>query len=918
MEQRYVPGFRDASFSAIAVHPSKRYIAVAEGCSAAMAVPPNIYVLAYPELEVARLLRNGTSRSYADLCFDGVGDTLASVGGDPDYMLTIWSWRSEKVVLRNKAFSQDVFRVAFSPDAEGQLTTSGMGHIKFWKVASTFTGLKLQGLLGKFGVSELTDISSFVAFPDGKVLSSTETGNLLLWDGGMIKCEIAAKGVSSGEGAKKRGGCHAGKVEVVMLFDQEIVTAGDDGVVKVWDFEMVDAADVTTNYGPAGSGGGGGEEQGGQGGNSGGGMNQVRIFEIEPVDELPIGKDVKVKHMVRSPTTPSEYLLQDSLGGHVFRIDTHKRTTDKILSFHAGPVVACDTSPLGHALASLGDDGTLRIWDYITTRSCIAKLRLGNPEEPSSTHGTCLQYLPTSLDPLGCTVITGSNDGVIRIITHTPFPPPKDGKQPQACSLYLQFVFKPHAGGLSAIEVSADGTVLATGGEDGTIFFFGIEKSHGVGVQHGLGAPSAVPKWDFAPVEEGGQGGVKFTPIGFVKAESPPVRISFSPDNSDGFENDEEEEDEEEVDGEEGEDGDKKPEDGERRESNESVDAKGTSANRRKLLVVLRNGEMFTMISPDAQKVDSSLTFEIHSDAVDMKQWEVSVPIKKPVEAPKDPKQQVAQQPPTGVSPSTAPSDQPATAQQEPNETAPTTMIPSTTNLSVPNSMFIEMRKSRGLAIRTGSPIVNAIYLEGGYAILAFTNTNGEGELRVCRLKHPDRSRLLLVYKSPISTIRITTSAKYIVVGSVDGMVGLRKLRLEDIEWTQKFQPTEHEQFAKFLERLEAESQDTKSSGQNLEQVQGEGPAQDIDPTDSIGDLLRAQSRGKMAENEPAGHYWLGYPHGCRYGTVSMIATSFDDSYLLSAGNDGGLFSFRVTFEDVQRSECTFLVDTVNWSHLCH
>ena len=70
----------------------------------------------------------------------------------------------------------------------------GIGHIKFWKMASTFTGLKLQGQLGKFGATELSDIASFVFLPGGKILSTTETGNLLLWDGGFIKCELMMKG----------------------------------------------------------------------------------------------------------------------------------------------------------------------------------------------------------------------------------------------------------------------------------------------------------------------------------------------------------------------------------------------------------------------------------------------------------------------------------------------------------------------------------------------------------------------------------------------------------------------------------------------------------------------------------------------------------------------------------------------------
>ena len=54
-------------------------------------------------------------------------------------------------------------------------------------MAKTFTGLKLQGQLGKFGKTEISDIEGYVELPDGKVLSGTEWGNMLVWDGGLIK-----------------------------------------------------------------------------------------------------------------------------------------------------------------------------------------------------------------------------------------------------------------------------------------------------------------------------------------------------------------------------------------------------------------------------------------------------------------------------------------------------------------------------------------------------------------------------------------------------------------------------------------------------------------------------------------------------------------------------------------------------------
>jgi hypothetical protein len=116
------------------------------------------------------------------------------------------------------------------------------------------------GELGKFGVSELSDISGFVHLMDGKVVSSSDYGRLLVWEGGSIKCEIVGKGGQF---------CHKGAIHVVMVEEGELLTAGEDGYVRVWDLEAVDNADA-----PNGT--------------------ESRLFQLEPLDEMHIGKDVKV------------------------------------------------------------------------------------------------------------------------------------------------------------------------------------------------------------------------------------------------------------------------------------------------------------------------------------------------------------------------------------------------------------------------------------------------------------------------------------------------------------------------------------------------------------------------------------------------------------------------------------------------
>ena len=102
-----------------------------------------------------------------------------------------------------------------------------MGHIRFWKMAATFTGLKLQGDIGKFGRVDLSDVNAFAELPDGKVLSGSERGMLLLWEGNFIKSEISLpKGILP----------HQGNITFIDLLLEEgrFITAGVDGYVRQW------------------------------------------------------------------------------------------------------------------------------------------------------------------------------------------------------------------------------------------------------------------------------------------------------------------------------------------------------------------------------------------------------------------------------------------------------------------------------------------------------------------------------------------------------------------------------------------------------------------------------------------------------------------------------------------------------------
>ncbi|GFR82702.1 cilia- and flagella-associated protein 44-like [Elysia marginata] len=436
--QTYLRSTSGWGIGAICVHPSRKYFAVGEKGEA-----PNINIFEFPSLKLYRIMRGGTEQSYTSLTFSPDGELLASQGGEPDFMLTVWNWRQEKTTLRTKSFSQDVFRVSFAPELEGQLTTAGSGHIRFWKMADTFTGLKLQGELGRFGRTEISDIEGYVELPDGKVLSGSEWGNLLLWDGGLIKVEITTK-------SKKN--CHSGPIMQILLDEGELMTVGSDGFIRVWDFEAIDTADSTDDSG---------------------------MFHMDPMNELQVGAEtgdeVHLYTIVKSvddENEPTIWYAQDANGG-IWKLDlsfSHtSQAPEKLFTFHAGSISGCVSSPLTHLAVSAGLDKTVRAFDYIQMKQ-LAEVKF-------SAGGTCIEWVPLTVDTKGSSVVVGFHDGVVRSLTVTKLEGDHSRRhEKQEAEIVLKQAFKPHNGPVTAMAFDGKGEVLATGSSDGTVFFLYVSE----------------------------------------------------------------------------------------------------------------------------------------------------------------------------------------------------------------------------------------------------------------------------------------------------------------------------------------------------------------------------------------------------------------------------------------------------------
>lgn len=343
-------------------------------------------------------------------------------------------------------------QVSFSPDDEGRLTTSGTGHIRFWRVASTFTGLKLQGEIGKFGKIEMTDIDCFCHMPDGKVVSGAESGSLLIWEGQFIKCRVVRPG---------RTGCHDGPVLHVSLdrTDMLVVTSGADGYIRWWLFADIDTADAD---------------------------DDSMCCEVVPMRELFIGESVSARCVERGGVRgdpSSDHLLVTDGKGVLWKVPTPESIaaastegspspdTTKLATFHAGAITGVDTSFLEQLAATCGVDGTVRIWDFLTKKP-LEMARFPRPAQ-------CLQWANDYVDPAGHTVAVGFADGVVRVLVRDPRGDGAGGDAARAGggsvdgegSLRRAQTLKPHDGAVVSVAYSPNGKLLATVGKDCKLFF---------------------------------------------------------------------------------------------------------------------------------------------------------------------------------------------------------------------------------------------------------------------------------------------------------------------------------------------------------------------------------------------------------------------------------------------------------------
>ncbi|KAF3430089.1 hypothetical protein E2986_07212 [Frieseomelitta varia] len=406
---------------------------------------PVISIFNWPNMECITVLKGGTTKRYFHLSYSPDGLLLVSQGGEPDYYISLWNWKESNIILQCKSHVQDVYNVTFSKYIPGQLTSSGVGHIKFWKMSKTFTGLKLKGEIGKFGNTEISDIIAIHPMPDETVVSGCEWGNILLWDESLIKLEACRK---------NRETAHVGYItqfeyingELMSIGNRKKFIIGSDGWIRFWFYETIDHADLS---------------------------DDEQFLEIQPIYEFQIAEENENAMLMsiqkQEPNSEKTmWYAQDGNGG-VWLLDlcTSKKehVQQKVFTCHAGPVVDMDIADWGPFVATLDKNGNLHIYNYIEKElSLIHKF-----------YDTSRQviWLPCKIEKTGSTLVCAFENGIVRMITviiqmsNTAYNIKKD-------STKLIQVLKPHSMPITVMSLNAACSLLVTGSDDATIFVFNI------------------------------------------------------------------------------------------------------------------------------------------------------------------------------------------------------------------------------------------------------------------------------------------------------------------------------------------------------------------------------------------------------------------------------------------------------------
>ncbi|KAJ3210784.1 Echinoderm microtubule-associated protein-like 5 [Dinochytrium kinnereticum] len=182
--QTFFQGHHKEDVTAIAVHPSRKYVATGDIVSHESGTFIYVWDAANAgAAPVAKIAVGGKPmRGVADLEFSNDGKYLVAVLMDNEHTVQVYEWQKAgaKPLAADKGSTDDIFGITYNPKSPNEFVTYGVKHLKYWTLDAA-SG-RLSNDRGIFGAHRSQSVLSCAFLPDGTFVTGTFGGDLLFWN----------------------------------------------------------------------------------------------------------------------------------------------------------------------------------------------------------------------------------------------------------------------------------------------------------------------------------------------------------------------------------------------------------------------------------------------------------------------------------------------------------------------------------------------------------------------------------------------------------------------------------------------------------------------------------------------------------------------------------------------------------------
>eukprot|EP00742_Colponemidia_sp_Colp-10_P004312 GILJ01004600.1.p1 GENE.GILJ01004600.1~~GILJ01004600.1.p1 ORF type:complete len:1711 (-),score=393.32 GILJ01004600.1:88-5118(-) len=423
--------------SCAAGHARTQSFAIAE-----KGIEPNILVYSYPTKKIRHTLKGGTDLEFADIAFSRDGKRLVSIGKATDYKVVVWDLeKGEKLPGAEAVLPAQCSSVLFNPRNADEFAVLGRDCIFYYYLERTYKShvMRLRELPLSAEDRAKTHYTSLCWDPYNRLYAATDNGQLMLLnpqDGSVIHCLDTKSSISTLLVTQKHLiASHADHVLRWRLLDRPLNSNQRESdseptsplaVVKELELPGSVVCSMVYNHD----------------------FSQLLIGTREGgIKMLPVSAETaeEDEEDIPSSTLDSAPTLDQPAKEQIVKLT---QTPTELGSFHNGSVSGVVRLGETSQIASCGDDGAMRIYDFASNET-LGSLSF-------DAHLTCI-----TAHPSGGIVVLGSSHGLLRFVDVRSRTVPR-----------LVTVLRVSEHPVTALQYSGNGDYIAVGSNKSKRLFF--------------------------------------------------------------------------------------------------------------------------------------------------------------------------------------------------------------------------------------------------------------------------------------------------------------------------------------------------------------------------------------------------------------------------------------------------------------